>query len=91
MPDIRLQALPQATNLDQALAVGGESIYDLLGISPPRSGQGIDDGNRFHQQALRVFILRNEALQRSCLLSLGHIELLRHARKSGCASLKLSR
>jgi hypothetical protein len=30
MPDIRLQALPQATNLDQALAVGGESIYDLL-------------------------------------------------------------
>lgn len=30
MPDIRLQALPRATNLDQALAVGGESIYDLL-------------------------------------------------------------
>jgi hypothetical protein len=34
MPDIRLQALPQATNLDQALAVGGESIYDLLDLSP---------------------------------------------------------
>ena len=33
MPDIRLQALPQANILDQALAVGGESIYDLLGIS----------------------------------------------------------
>ena len=30
MPDIRLQALPQANILDQALAVGGESIYDLL-------------------------------------------------------------
>lgn len=30
MPDIRLQALPQANNLDQTLAVGGESIYDLL-------------------------------------------------------------
>lgn len=33
MPDIRLQALPQATNLDQALAVGGESIYDLLDLT----------------------------------------------------------
>lgn len=32
MPDIRLQALPQATNLGQALAVGGESIYDLLDL-----------------------------------------------------------
>ena len=31
MPDIRLQALPQANILDQALAVGGESIYNLLG------------------------------------------------------------
>ena len=30
MPDIRLQALPRANILDQALAVGGESIYDLL-------------------------------------------------------------
>ena len=30
MPDIRLQALPQANNLDQALAVRGEFIYDLL-------------------------------------------------------------
>jgi hypothetical protein len=30
MPDIRLQALPQANIPDQALAVGGESIYDLL-------------------------------------------------------------
>ena len=32
MPDIRLQALPQATNRDQALAFGGESIYDLLDL-----------------------------------------------------------
>jgi hypothetical protein len=31
MPDIRLQVFPQARYIDQGLAVGGESIYDLLG------------------------------------------------------------
>ena len=39
MPDIRLQALPQANNLDQALALGGESIYDLLAIILQRPRQ----------------------------------------------------
>jgi hypothetical protein len=36
MSDIRLQALPQANNIDQALAIGGESIYDLLDVTVTR-------------------------------------------------------
>lgn len=36
MPDIRLQALPQATQIDQSLAVGGESIYEYEGTSRNR-------------------------------------------------------
>jgi hypothetical protein len=37
MPDIRLQVFPQPKYIGHDLAVGGESINDLLGdMSPPR-------------------------------------------------------